>query len=36
MKKFIDPEIEILKYDIEDIITTSDGPGNGEDDVWWG
>ena len=35
MKKFIDPEIEILKYAIEDIITTSDMPEDGDDDMGW-
>lgn len=36
MKKFLDPEIEIIKFTVEDIITTSDEPTNGDDDLGWG
>lgn len=40
MKKFMEPEIEIVKFTVEDVITTSNGgevePGVGGDDLGWG
>lgn len=30
-KKFVDPELEILKLGVTDVITTS----TGEEDDWW-
>lgn len=32
MKKFMDPEMELLKLSVADIITTSDGEGGGNAD----
>lgn len=34
MKEFEYPEILIVRYGIEDVITTSD-PDNGDDDLGW-
>lgn len=36
MKKFMEPEIEIEKFNVEDVITTSSEPGTGDDDLGWG
>lgn len=38
MKKFMEPEIEIMKFSVEDVITTSgeEQPGTGDDDLIWG
>jgi len=38
MNKFMEPEIEIKKFNVEDVITTSGDaePGNGDDDLGWG
>lgn len=33
MKKFTVPEVEIKKFDIEDVLTTSGDPELGEDDT---
>jgi hypothetical protein len=37
-KQYIEPEIEITMFDVEDVITTSDGLGGGgivlPDDEW--
>lgn len=39
MKKFMDPELEIIKYGVEDIITTSydeeEKPDDVENGVGW-
>lgn len=34
MKKFIDPEIELVKYEMMDVISTS-GLDQGENDFEW-
>ena len=36
MKKFMEPEIEILKFNVEDVITTSGEPDPGDDGLGWG
>ena len=35
MKKFEEPKIEILEFQLEDVITTSGEPGSGDDDLGW-
>ena len=35
MKKYSEPYIDIYKFDIEDVITTSGGPSVGDDDGEW-
>ncbi len=34
MKKYVSPELEVLKLNVMDVITTS-APGNEEDDMGW-
>ena len=36
MKKFMEPEIEVVKFDVEDVITTSTDPENPDDGMGWG
>lgn len=36
MKKFETPEIEVINFAVEDVITTStEGPGEGENSFGW-
>ena len=35
MKKFMEPEIEIVKFSMLDVITTSDEPEFYDDDLGW-
>lgn len=35
MKKFVAPEMEVEKFNIEDVITTSDLPPADENDLGW-
>ena len=37
MKKFNEPEMDVVKLNVTDIIATSpDGPPDGENDLGWG
>ena len=36
MKKFIEPEIEVIEIQVEDVITTSDKLPDVEDGLGWG
>lgn len=36
MKKFIEPEIEVIEIQVEDVITTSDELPEVEDGLGWG
>lgn len=36
MKKFMEPEIEVVKFNVEDVITTSGDPENPGDGMGWG
>ena len=42
MKQFLDPELKIIRFDVEDVITNSEGtgeklyPGDVDNGVGWG